>query len=48
MKKVAVCIHGQLRYWDTVSRILNLWNNIFDDISFDFYLATWRAALYNV
>ena len=42
MKKVAVCIHGQLRYWDTVSRILNLWNNIFDDISFDFYLATWR------
>jgi hypothetical protein len=44
MKKVAVCIHGQLRYWDTVSRILNLWNNNFDNISFDFYLATWRDS----
>ena len=42
MKKVAVCIHGELRHWDITSKIFNLWNKTFDDITFEFYLATWH------
>lgn len=44
MKKVAVCIHGQLRYWDTMSKIFNLWNSVYEDITFEFYLATWKDS----
>ena len=44
MKKVAVCIHGELRHWDISSKIFNLWNKCFDDITFEFYLATWENS----
>jgi hypothetical protein len=48
MKKVAVVMHGQLRHWDESSKVLALWNSIFDDIEFDFFLATWKEENENI
>jgi hypothetical protein len=41
MKKVAVCLHGELRDWNTCSKIFSLWNFANPNIHFDFFLATW-------
>lgn len=43
-KKVAVLLFGILRYWEECSTIFSYWNQIYDDIEFDFYLATWRST----
>lgn len=42
MKKVAVIFHGELRHWEQSSKVFKLWNNLYEDIKFDFYLSTWK------
>lgn len=41
-KKVAVLLFGLLRYWEQCSTIFSYWNEIYDDLEFDFYLTTWK------
>ena len=41
MKRVAVCLHGQLRHWEITSKIFSLWNLGDENIHFDFFLSTW-------
>lgn len=48
MKKVAVVMHGQLRHWEESSKVLSLWNSIYSDIEFDFFLATWKEENKNI
>lgn len=43
MKRIAVFIHGELRFWDVSSKIFSLWNKQSDEYKFDFYLATWKT-----
>jgi hypothetical protein len=45
MLRVAVCLHGELRDWNTCSKIFSLWNFANPNIHFDFFLATWGDKL---
>jgi hypothetical protein len=42
MKKIAVCISGLSRFWETTSKCFEYWNNLYDDIEFYFFLNTWK------
>lgn len=42
MNKVAVVIHGQLRYWEYASKIFSYWPEAFKELNFDYFLATWE------
>ena len=40
--KIAVCISGQLRDFHIFSQLFEHWNNLYDKVEFDFFLATWK------
>jgi flavoprotein len=40
--KIAVCISGQARYWETTYKLFEHWNKIYDDVEFVFFLSTWK------
>jgi hypothetical protein len=40
--KIAVCISGKLRDFDIFSKLFTHWNNLYDEVEFDFFLATWQ------
>jgi len=40
--KVAVIINGSGKYLDLTSNLFSEWNNLFSDVTFNFYLATWE------
>jgi|TARA_Y100000310_G_scaffold44792_1_gene41799 hypothetical protein len=40
--KIAVCISGELRDFDIFSKLFAYWNNLYDEVEFDFFLATWK------
>jgi len=42
MKKIAVCISGQIRYWEAIYPFFEYWNNLFDDVEFTFFISTWK------
>jgi hypothetical protein len=42
MKKIAVCISGQLRHFNIFSQLFEYWGTLYDDIEFDFFLSTWN------
>lgn len=39
--KVAILLAGQVRNWNVCSKIFELYNNIYPDVEFDFFLSTW-------
>lgn len=39
--KIAILLAGQVRSWNVCSKVFELYNNIFPDIEFDFFLSTW-------
>lgn len=41
-KKIAVLLFGLLRHWEQCSTIFSYWNNLYNDLEFDFYLTTWE------
>ena len=43
MKKIAVCISGQIRYWEETYPLFEYWNSLYDDIEFIFFLSTWKG-----
>ena len=43
MKRIAVCISGQIRYWEESYPLFEYWNNLFDDVKFVFFLSTWEG-----
>jgi len=42
MKKIAVCLSGQIRYWEETYPFFEYWNNLFDDVEFTFFISTWK------
>ena len=42
MKRIAVCISGLIRFWEETYPLYQHWNNLFDDVEFVFYIATWK------
>ena len=38
---IAVLLAGQLRHWETTSKIFKLYNEIYPDVQYDFFLSTW-------
>tara|TARA_Y100000310_G_scaffold289093_1_gene315234 strand:- start:1164 stop:2045 length:882 start_codon:yes stop_codon:yes gene_type:complete len=40
-KKIAICLFGQLRYWELVSKWFELIPKKFDNVDFTFLLSTW-------
>ena len=40
MKKIAVCLSGQIRHWEETYPIFEHWNNLFDDVEFTFFVST--------
>ena len=43
--KIAVCISGLVRYWKITESLMSRWNDLFD-VTFDFYLSTWKDGVY--
>ena len=43
MKKIAVCLSGQIRHWEETYPIFEHWNNLFDDVEFTFFVSTWDS-----
>ena len=43
--KIAVCISGLVRYWKITESLMPCWNDLFD-VTFDFYLSTWKDGVY--
>ena len=43
MRKIAVCISGLVRYWEETYPLFEHWNNLYDDVEFVFFLATWKG-----
>ena len=43
MKKIAVCLSGQIRYWDSTYPLFEHWNNLFKDVEFTFFVSTWNT-----
>ena len=39
--RIAILLGGQLRHWDIVSKMFKLYNNIYTDVQYDFFLSTW-------
>jgi hypothetical protein len=42
MINIAVLINGSGKYLDLIDPLFNTWNNLYPDVKFDFYLATWE------
>ena len=40
--KIAVIINGSGKYLDLTNSLFAEWNNLYSNVSFDFYLATWE------
>ena len=40
--KVAIGINGSGKYFEYTSNLFAEYNTLYDDIQFDFYLATWE------
>lgn len=40
--KIAILLHGMLRSWKECSTCFSYLNTVYDDVEFDFYLATWK------
>jgi hypothetical protein len=43
--KIAVLINGSGKHLDITQHLFNHWNKLYEDISFDFYLATWQDEI---
>ena len=41
--KIAVCLSGQIRYWDSTYPFFEYWNNLFEDVEFTFFVSTWNT-----
>ena len=41
MIRIAVLLSGQIRHWQTASKLFKLWNDIDSEISYDFFISTW-------
>ena len=39
--KIAVCISGQIRYWDSTYPFFNYWNDLFEDVEYTFFVSSW-------
>jgi len=39
--RIAVCISGQLRNWNVLSKMFELYNSIHKDVQYDFFLTSW-------
>jgi hypothetical protein len=54
--KIAVCLSGEVRYWDVANQFFEYWNelhrldrfNAFGELSFDFFISTWNRNIENV
>jgi len=44
--KIAVCISGLIRFWKVTESLFPRWNDLYDDVEFDFYLSTWKDGVY--
>ena len=40
--KIAVCLSGQIRYWDSTYPFFEYWNNLFKDVEYTFFVSTWQ------
>ena len=43
--KIALGINGSGRYLDLTGQLYAEYNNLYDDIDFDFYAATWEDEI---
>jgi len=39
--RIAILLGGQLRHWDITSKMFELYNSIYPDVQYDFFLSTW-------
>jgi len=39
--RIAILLAGQVRDWNICSKVFELYNSIYSDVEFDFFLATW-------
>jgi|TARA_A100000172_G_scaffold76898_1_gene60799 hypothetical protein len=46
--KIAILLAGQVRDWNACSKIFELYNSIYSDVEFNFFLATWDDKYDNV
>ena len=43
--KIAIGLNGSGKYLELTSQLYAEYNNLYDDVDFDFYLATWEDEL---
>lgn len=41
MIRIAVLLSGQIRHWQTASKLFKLWNDMDSEVSYDFFMSTW-------
>ncbi len=46
--RIAILLAGQVRDWNVCSKVFELYNSIYSDVEFDFFLATWDDKYDNV
>lgn len=45
MINIAVLINGSGKYLELIAPLFKTWNNLYPDVKFDFYLATWEDSI---
>lgn len=46
--RIAILLAGQVRDWNICSKVFELYNSIYSDVEFDFFLATWNDKYDNI
>ena len=41
MIRVAVLLSGQIRHWQTASKLFKFWNGMDSEVNYDFFISTW-------
>lgn len=42
--KIAICIGGELRFWEITHHLFNFFHRVCDDVDFDFFISTWDPS----